>query len=138
MRREEIPVTPVLSRWKTLILGGSSSMVLGMLLLGWEPSAAADVLGMLLLFPGLLILLAGCIVFCAKQDAKQVLLVGAVTSGVSLVVIPVISSLLHFQANVHSWTGLWFFFAWIPACIFGALFVLLGVIRLFLQRRQGS
>jgi len=28
---------------------------------------------MLLLFRGILILLAGCIAFCAKQDAKQVL-----------------------------------------------------------------
>jgi hypothetical protein len=47
-----------------------------------EPSAAADVVGLLLLFPGMLILLAGGIAFCAKQDPKQVLLVGAVTSGV--------------------------------------------------------
>jgi hypothetical protein len=130
-------VIPTMSRWKVLILGGSSSMVLGVLLLGWEPSAAGDVVGMLLLFPGMLILLAGCIAFCAKQDAKQVLLVGAVTSGISLVVIPVLGSLLHFEANVHSWTGQWFFFVWIPACVLGALFVLVGVIRIFLQRRQG-
>jgi hypothetical protein len=59
-------------------------MVFGVLLLGWDPSAAGDVVGMLLLFPGMLILLAGCIAFCAKQDARQVLLVGAVTSGVPL------------------------------------------------------
>jgi hypothetical protein len=129
-------VIPIISRWKILILAGSSSMVLGVLLLGWEPSAAADVVGMLLLFPGMLILLAGCIAFCAKQDANQVLLVGAVTSGVSLVVIPVLGSLLHFEANVHGWTGQWFFFAWIPACVLGALFVLVGVLRIFLQRRQ--
>ncbi len=62
-----------MSRWKILILVGSSTMVLGVLLLGWEPSAAGDAVGMLLLFPGILILLAGCIAFCAKQDAKQVL-----------------------------------------------------------------
>lgn len=128
---------PTISRWKILILVGSSSVVLGVLLLGWEPSAAADVVGMLLLFPGMLILLAGCIAFCAKQDAKQVLLAGAVTSGVSLVVIPVLSSLLHFEANVHDWTGQWFFFVWIPACLLGVSFVLVGVMRIFLQKLQG-
>jgi len=62
-----------MSRWKILIRGFPSTMVLGVLLLGWEPSAAGDAVGMLLLFPGILILLAGCIAFCAKQDAKQVL-----------------------------------------------------------------
>ena len=49
---------PTISRWKILILVGFSSIVLGVLLLGWDPSAAGDMAGMLLLFPGMLILLA--------------------------------------------------------------------------------
>jgi hypothetical protein len=126
-----------MSRGKILILGGSSALVLGALLLGWEPSAAGDVVGLLLLFSGILILFAGCIAFCAKQDAKQVLLAGAITSGVSLIVVPLLTSLLHFQVNVHDWTGLLFFFIWIPACVIGSVFLLVGVIRFLLQRGHG-
>jgi hypothetical protein len=41
------------------------------LLSGWEPSASGDVVGMLTLFPRMLILVAGCIAFCAKQDENR-------------------------------------------------------------------
>jgi hypothetical protein len=130
-----------MSRTRMLILVGSSATVLGVSLLGWvndsaRPLLIAEAAGLLLLFSGMLSLIAGCIAFCAKGDANQVLLVGAITSGVALIVIPVLRSLLHFEENVHDWTGLFFFFIWVPACALGPLFVMVGVSRHFLQRRH--
>jgi hypothetical protein len=96
----------------------------------------AEAVGLLFLLAGVLILITGCITFCARANANQVLLVGSIISGISLVVIPILSSLSHFEAKVHDWTGLLFFFIWVPACVLGSIFVLVGVSRLFLKKRQ--
>jgi hypothetical protein len=132
-----------ISRAKTLILVGSSAIALGVFLLGWVNDSAgplritfiAEAVALLFLVAGVVILITGCITFCGRANANQVLLVGAIISGISLVVIPILSSLSHFEANVHDWTGLLFFFIWVPACVLGPIFVLVGVSRLFLQKR---
>jgi hypothetical protein len=131
-----------MSRTEILILTGSSSILLGVLLLAWvndsaSPLYVAEAAGLLLLVPGILILLAGCLIFCSKGEANKVMLVGAVISGVSLILIPGLSLLLHFEPNVHGWTGL-LFFLWLPSCAMGPLFVLVGVSRFFLQKRKGQ
>ena len=123
---------------------GSSAIALGAFLLGWVNDSAgplriafiAEAVGLLFLLTGVLILIAGCITFCARASANQVLLLGSIISGISLVVIPILSSPSHFEANVHDWTGLLFFFIWVPACVLGSIFVLVGVSRLFLQKRH--
>lgn len=115
-------------------------MLLGVLLLAWvndsaRPLYIAEATGLLLLVPGILILLAGCLIFCSQGEAKRVMLTGAVISGVSLIVIPGLSLLVHFEPNVHDWTGL-LFFLWLPSCVVGPLFVLVGASRFFLQKRK--
>jgi hypothetical protein len=132
-----------ISRAKTLILVGSSAIALGVFLLGWVNDSAgplritliAEAGGLLCLGAGSVILTIGCIAFCSRANANQVLLVGAIISGISLVVIPILSSLSHFEANVHDWTGGLFFFIWVPACVLGPIFMLVGVTRLFRQKR---
>jgi hypothetical protein len=130
------------SRTKTPILAGSSAILLGVLLLGWvndsaRPLYVAEAAGLLLLVPGILIFLAGCLFFCRNERASKVLLAGAMISGVSLIVIPGLSLLLHFEPNVHDWTGL-LFFLWLPSCALGPLFVLVGLSRHLVQKRKGQ
>jgi hypothetical protein len=133
-----------ISRAKTLILAGSGAIAVSVFLLGWVNDSAgpfliaiiAEAAGLLLLLAGILILIAGCFTFCSKAIARQVLLIGAIISGISLVVIPILRSLSHFEVNVHDWTGLLFFFIWIPACVLGPIFMLVGASRLLLRKRQ--
>ncbi|HYM78591.1 MAG TPA: hypothetical protein VE377_21650 [Candidatus Dormibacteraeota bacterium] len=130
-----------MSRTKILILTGSGAITLGVLLLGWvndsaRPLYVAAAAGLLLLVPGILIVLAGCLMFCCKEEPNKVMLAGLMISGVSLIVIPGSSLLLHFEPNVHDWTGL-LFFMWLPSCAVGPVFVLVGLSRRFLQNRKG-
>ena len=114
--------------------------MLGVLLLAWVNESSqtlliAEVLGFVLLVPGLLAVFAGCILFCVKEEARKVLMGGAVLSGVSLVLVPLLKFLLALDFNVHGWTGLLFFFVWVPACVIGPALLLAGIIRIFLHRR---
>jgi hypothetical protein len=127
-------------RGRIPILAGSAAVVLGVLLLAWVNESSqtlliAEVLGFVLLVPGLLAVFAGCILFCVKEEARKVLLGGAVLSGVSLVLVPLLKFLLALDFNVHGWTGLLFFFVWVPACVIGPALLLAGIIRIFLHRR---
>jgi hypothetical protein len=127
-------------RGRIPIFAGSVAVVLGVLLLAWvnESSRAlliAEILGFVLLVPGLLAVFGGCILFCVKEDARKVLLAGAVVSGVSLILVPLLKSLLDFDFNVHGWTGLLFFFLWVPACLIGPAFLLAGIVRILFHRR---
>jgi hypothetical protein len=70
-----------------------------------------------------------------QRRARKVLLGGAVLSGVSLFLVPLLKFLLNFDFNVHGWTGLLFFFVWAPACVIGPALLLAGIIRIFLHRR---
>jgi hypothetical protein len=130
-----------MSGTKILILGGGASgILLGVLLLAWvndssRPLYVAEAIGLLLLVSGILIFLAGCLIFCSKGEAIEVMLAGLTISGVSLIVIPGLSLLLHFEPNVHGWTGL-LFFLWLPSCAIGPIFVLVGLSRRFLQKRK--
>jgi len=129
-----------MSGTKILILGGASGILLGVLLLAWvndssRPLYVAEAIGLLLLVSGILIFLAGCLIFCSKGEAIEVMLAGLTISGVSLIVIPGLSLLLHFEPNVHGWTGL-LFFLWLPSCAIGPIFVLVGLSRRFLQKRK--
>jgi hypothetical protein len=130
-----------MSRAKILISAGSSAVVLSITLLAWvndsaRPSVIPEVLGLLLLVPGMLALFAGSIAFCAKEEATQVLRAGVITSGVALVLVPLLARIMNIDANVHDWTGLVFFFLWVPACVLGPVFLLVGAVRLLLRRRQ--
>jgi hypothetical protein len=130
-----------MSRTKVLILAGASAILLGVLLLGRvndssRPLYVAEAIGFLLLVSGIPIFLAGCLKFCSKGEAIEVMLVGLTISGVSLIVIPGLSLLLHFEPNVHDWTGL-LFFLWLPSCAIGPIFVLVGLSRRLLQKRKG-
>jgi hypothetical protein len=91
---------------------------------------------LLLLVPGMLALVAGSIAFCAKEEARHVLRAGVITSGVALVVVPLLARIMNIDANVHDWTGLVFFFLWLPACVLGPVFLLAGGVRVLLRRRQ--
>lgn|SRR5579863_3903140 len=127
-------------RGRIPILAGSAAVVLGVLLLAWVNESSqtlliAEVLGFVLLVPGLLAVFAGCILFCVKEEARKVLMGGAVLSGVSLVLVPLLKFLLALEFNVHGWTGLLFFFVWVPACVIGPALLLAGIIRIFLHRR---
>jgi hypothetical protein len=127
-------------RGRIPILAGSAAVVLGVLLLAWVNESSqtlliAEVLGFVLLVPGLLAVFAGCILFCVKEEARKVLMGGAVLSGVSLVLVPLLKFLLALDFNVHGWTGLLFFFVWVPACVIGPALLLAGIIRIFLHRR---
>ena len=92
-----------MSGTKILILGGGASgILLGVLLLAWvndssRPLYVAEAIGLLLLVSGILIFLAGCLIFCSKGEAIEVMLAGLTISGVSLIVIPGLSLLLHFE-----------------------------------------
>jgi len=127
-------------RGRIPILAGSAAVLLGVLLLAWVNESSqtlliAEVLGFVLLVPGLLAVFAGCILFCVKEEARKVLMGGAVLSGVSLVLVPLLKFLLALDFNVHGWTGLLFFFVWVPACVIGPALLLAGIIRIFLHRR---
>ena len=130
-----------MSRARILISVGSGAVVLSVTLLAWvndsaRPSVIPEVLGLLLLVSGMLGLFAGSIAFCAKEEARQVLRAGVITSGVALVVVPLLARVMNIDANVHDWTGLVFFFLWVPACVLGPVFMLAGGGRLLLRRRQ--
>jgi hypothetical protein len=84
-------------RGRIPIFAGSAAVVLGVLLLAWvnESSRAlpfAEIPGFVL-FPGVLAVFAGSILFCVKEEAGKVLLAGAVVSGVSLVLVPLFDHL---------------------------------------------
>jgi hypothetical protein len=128
---------------KNLLWVGSGALTLGIPLFMWVDLAAnaplaglifVEGLASLFLIMGLLALSAGGIGFALKANSKQVLFVGALVGGIALVGVPVLSALLHFEANVHGWTGLLFFFIWIPACVIGSLCLLSGSIRRLRRR----
>lgn len=132
-----------LSRGLLLIRIGGYAITLGVLL-GWaaeqrlgSPSVeVAEVLELLLLASGTLVLLAGGVVWCIKEQAKRLLLTGAVASAVFLLLIPGLASLAHFEPNVHSWTGL-LFFLWALSCLVGPAILLVGLVRfLFRQHHE--
>jgi hypothetical protein len=99
---------------------GASAILQGVLLLAWvnDSSRAPDVaelIGLLLLVSGIPTFLAGCAVFCSKGETNEVILAGLAISGLSLIVIPGLSSLLHFEPNVHGWQGCCSSFGFPPA-----------------------
>jgi hypothetical protein len=127
-------------RGRIPILAGAVAVVLGVLLLAWVNESSqtpliAELVGFVLLVPGLLAVFAGCILFCLKEEARKVLLVGTAVSAVSFVVVPLLKYLFDFDFNVHGWTGPLFFFLWVPACLIGPAFLLAGIIRILLHRR---
>ena len=131
-----------LSRAKLFLGAGSISIIFGTLLAGLLNMVSSTplavllgVLAVLLLAPGLLVLLAGCILFCFKEHSRQLMLTGAVASGVSLLLIPGVASLVHFDPNIHDWTGP-LFFLWILSCVIGPIILLAGLARYFLQARR--
>lgn len=131
-----------MSRMKILIFAGTTAILLGVLLLAWVNDSSrahyvAETLGLLLIVSGILVSFAGGIIFCRKGDAGAVLFSGLAISGVSLIVIPGLSVLFHFEPNVHSWTGL-LFFLWLPSCAVGPILVLVGAGRRFLQNRKSE
>ena len=88
-----------LSRGFLLIRWGTYAITLGVLL-GWADeqrlgSPLAEVVEILQIFflaSGALVLLAGCLVLCLKEQAKRLLLVGAAASAVVLLATPGLQS----------------------------------------------
>jgi hypothetical protein len=131
-----------LSRAKFFLRAGSISMTFGTLFAGLlnmvsstPLSVLLGVLAVLLLAPGLLVLLTGCITFCFKEHSRQLMLTGAVASGVSLLLIPGVAALAHFDPNIHDWTGP-LFFLWILSSVIGPIILLAGLARYLLQARR--
>jgi hypothetical protein len=130
----------ILSRARLLIRAGLLALAMGVLLWWGDalPSPIADVsdvLQILLLVSGALLLLTGCVMFSAKALPTMVLLVGGVTSAVSLLVVPLGASLLHFEPNIHNWTGL-LLFIWLLLCFLCPVILGFGIVRFIVQRRQ--
>jgi hypothetical protein len=131
-----------LPRGKLLIRIGSYSVILGVLC-GWAserslPSPFGEISdGLMLLFlgSGILILSVGCIVLCIKELPGPLLRAGIIASAVTLLVVPAIISMAHFEPNVHSWTGL-LFFLWLFFCLLCLAILLVGLVPYLLQRRR--
>lgn len=130
------------SRGKLLIRIGFYSVILGVLC-GWAserslPSPFGEIfdgLMLLLLGSAILILSVGCIVLCIKELPGPLLRAGTIASAVTLLVVPVITSMAHFEPNVHSWTGS-LFFLWVFFCLLCPAILLVGLVRYLLQRRR--
>lgn len=128
-----------LSRGFLLIRRGAYAITLGGLV-GWaadrplgSPMAeVAETLELLLLGLGTLAVLAGCFVLCIKEQAKRLLLVGAVASAAFLLVIPGLASLTQIGPSIHDWTAM-FFFLWLLFCLVAPAILLVGFVRFLVQ-----
>jgi hypothetical protein len=87
---------------------------------------------LLLLGSGTLVVLVGCVVLCVKEHPKQLMLAGSITTGGSLLVIPALATIAHFEPNVHDWTG-FLFFIWLLTCVISPVVLLVGFLRYLLQ-----
>jgi hypothetical protein len=131
-----------LSRGKSLIRLGFYSIILGELC-AWASdrplrsplSEISEGLALLLVGLGVLLILVGCIVLCIKEFPWPLLRAGTIASTVALLVVPAVTSMAHFEPNVHSWTGL-LFFLWLFFCLLSLTILLVGLVRCLLQRRD--
>jgi hypothetical protein len=130
-----------LSRPKLLIRLGSYSVILGLLcawasdrpLPGLLPEISVVFMFLLLGF-GSLVILVGCIFLCFMEQPTQLLRAGLISLAVTLLVF-VAASMARFEPNVHSWTG-FMLLPWLLSCLLVPIILLVGFIRLLLQRRQ--
>lgn len=92
-----------------------------------------EILNLGLLGLGALAVLAGSTLLCVKARAEQLMLMGAVTAGIALGVLPLAGRVTGFEINVHDWSGVLF----APSLlldVLGLIFLLVGFLRFVFKR----
>lgn len=130
------------SRRKFFLALGTGAIVLGIFFswmldtdFGIGRGGVLEPVSLLLLGLGSIAVLIGTIIISATLRPADAMVWGALTFAFFVFAVPFLVSLLHFEVNVHSWTGV-LLVPWLLCCLISLILLVVGVVRKMISQRQ--
>jgi len=140
-QKQHETITKVRSRRKFFFAVGTGAIVLGIFFswmldteFGIGMGGVLEPVSLLLLGLGSIAVLIDTIIISVMLRAIDAIVWGSITFTFSVVVVPFLVSLLHFEVHVHSWTGV-LLVPWLLCCLISLILLVVGVVRKISQRQ---